>query len=99
MRKRLSFGGDFSQHGFGFDAHHFRSARGEPGQWEHYQEQQQQEEVLSTDGSRKQTVQINTSGNEDLILMDIYGSLQLESCDDKQCNVPVTFTYLIKNIG
>jgi hypothetical protein len=34
-----------------------------------------------------------------LSLKDKYGSLLVQSCDDQQCLVPVTMTYLIKNVG
>jgi hypothetical protein len=56
--------------------------------------------VTSTDGNTKyQEVSINTSGDVDLYLKDKFGSLQLQSCDDNDCNKAVTYAYNFKNIG
>merc|ERR1740124_1221375 len=48
---------------------------------------------------KRQELRINTSGKEDLYLKDIFGSFQLESCDEKDCLVPITYTYSLENIG
>jgi len=48
---------------------------------------------------RRQELKINTSGKEDLYLKDVFGSFKLESCDEKDCLVPITYTYSITNVG
>lgn len=46
-----------------------------------------------------QTVTINTSGDEDLYLKNQFGSLQVESCDNQDCTVDVTYKYTVTNTG
>jgi hypothetical protein len=55
--------------------------------------------LFGINGNILQTLAINTSGQEDLFLKDKYGSLTLEACDDQDCIVDITYSYLVENVG
>jgi len=52
--------------------------------------------AILSDSILKQTLVVDTTM---LTLKDKFGSLQLESCDEQSCLVPITYTYDIRNIG
>ena len=49
--------------------------------------------------SKRQNLKIITSGDKSLYLKDEYSSLQLESCNEKSCLVPIEYAFLLKNAG
>jgi hypothetical protein len=55
--------------------------------------------IKDNKGNRIQVVAIGTSRNDDLFLKDIFGSLQLETCNSLDCLVDVSYYYTIKNGG
>ena len=55
--------------------------------------------VKDRKGSLLQEFNIRTTDYDDLYLKDIFGSLQLESCDDHECLIDITYVYTIKNDG
>jgi hypothetical protein len=55
--------------------------------------------VKDNEGSMLQEFSIRTTDYDDLYLKDIFGSLQLESCDNHECLIDVTYVYYIKNDG
>jgi hypothetical protein len=55
--------------------------------------------VKDTSGDTLQTFTIGTTGFDDLFLKDIFGSLQLETCDSLNCLVRVTYVYTVQNDG
>ena len=46
-----------------------------------------------------QTFNIGTTRHDDLFLKDVFGSLQLESCDRLNCLIDVMYVYTIQNDG
>ena len=55
--------------------------------------------VKDNRGRTLQTFTVASARFEDLYLKDVFGSLQLESCDRLNCLVPVTYVYTIQNDG
>ena len=50
--------------------------------------------ITNEDENEFPSVFVNTSGDVDLNLQDKYGVLEFESCDDVDCIVPITYTYI-----
>ena len=55
--------------------------------------------IFSTEGDLLQAFMINTGGSVDLFLTDKFGSLSLEACNDTDCVVEVTYSYIVENEG
>jgi hypothetical protein len=55
--------------------------------------------VMNNQGAALQTFNIGTTSQDDLFLKDVFGSLQLESCDRLNCLIDVTYVYTIQNDG
>ena len=52
-----------------------------------------------SDANPVQTFSIDLSGDQDLFLLDTFGSFQLEACDESDCMVEVMYEYTVVNTG
>lgn len=55
--------------------------------------------VMDNEGNTLQTFNVRTTDEDELYLKDIFGSLQLESCDNQECRVDAVYVYTIVNDG
>ena len=55
--------------------------------------------VMDNQGHTLQTFNIRTTDEDELYLKDVFGSLQLESCDSQECRVEALYVYSIVNDG
>lgn len=55
--------------------------------------------VKDNEGSVLQEFNIRTTDYDDLFLKDVFGSLQLESCNSLECLIDITYVYTIQNDG
>lgn len=55
--------------------------------------------VKDSEGSLLQEFSIRTTDYDDLYLKDVFGSLQLESCNSLECLIDITYVYSIHNDG
>lgn len=54
---------------------------------------------VASDSNPVQSFTIDLSGEQELFLLDTFGSLQLEACDELDCMVEVTYAYTVINTG
>jgi hypothetical protein len=55
--------------------------------------------IMDNEGHTLQSLNVRTTDDDELYLKDVFGSLQLESCDNQECRVDAVYVYTIVNDG